>query len=50
MSTLYQDLPFTSFPGSLDTFTTWINILASDGPLITQYQTALWPELLASVY
>lgn len=41
MSTLYQDLPFTSFPGSLDTFTTWINILASDGPLITQYQTAL---------
>lgn len=41
MSTLYQDLPFTSFPGSLDTFTTWINILASDGPLITQYQAAL---------
>lgn len=41
MSTLYQDLPFTSFPGSLDTFTTWINILASDGLLITQYQAAL---------
>ena len=41
MSALYQDLPFTSFPGTLDTFTTWINILASDGPLIAQYQAAL---------
>lgn len=41
MSALYQDLPFTSFPGSLDIFTTWINILASDGPLIAQYQAAL---------
>lgn len=41
MSALYQDLPFTSFPGTLDTFTTWINILASDGLLIAQYQTAL---------
>ena len=41
MSALYQDLPFTSFPGTLDTFTTWINILASDGLLIAQYQAAL---------
>lgn len=41
MSTLYQDLPLTQFPGNLDTFTTWFNITATDGPLIAQYQSAL---------
>lgn len=41
MSVLYPDLSLTSFPGNLDAFTTWLNILSSDGPLIAQYQTAL---------
>lgn len=41
MSELYQDLSLTSFPGNLDSFTTWLNILSSDGPLIAQYQAAL---------
>lgn len=38
---LYQDLPLTDFPQSEDQFTTWLNIIASDGPLILQYQSAL---------
>ena len=38
---LYNDLPLTNFPSSLDTFTQWLNILSSDGPLIAQYQAAL---------
>lgn len=41
MSELYQDLSLTSFPENLDTFTTWLNILSTDGPLIAQYQAAL---------
>lgn len=41
MSTLYQDLPLTNFPGDIDTFTTWLNITTTDGPLIYQYQQAL---------
>lgn len=41
MSTLYPDLPLTSYPSSLDTFTTWLNVTASDGPLIQQYITAM---------
>lgn len=41
MSTLYQDLPLTNFPGDIDTFTTWLNITSTDGPLIYQYQQAL---------
>ena len=42
MSALYPDLPLTTFPsGGIDTFTTWINIVASDGPLIAQYQAAM---------
>ena len=41
MSELYQDLSLTVFPNNLDTFTTWLNILSSDGPLIAQYQAAL---------
>lgn len=38
---LYPDLPLTSFPSDLDTFTTWLNVVASDGPLIQQYLTAM---------
>lgn len=41
VSTLYQDLPLTQYPGNLDTFTQWLNIVASDGPLIQQYLTAM---------
>lgn len=38
---LYNDLPLTNFPSSIDTFTTWLNITTTDGPLIYQYQQAL---------
>lgn len=38
---LYNDLPLTNFPSSIDQFTTWLNIVATDGPLIQQYQTAM---------
>ena len=41
MSTLYEDLSLTAFPGDLDSFTTFLNITSSDGPLIYQYQQAL---------
>lgn len=38
---LYPDLPLTDFPQNEDQFTTWLDITASDGPLILQYQNAL---------
>ena len=38
---LYNDLPLTNFPSSLDQFTTFLNIVATDGPLIAQYQAAM---------
>ena len=41
MSTLYPDLSLTNFPNSLDQFLTFLNIVASDGPLIMQYQSAM---------
>lgn len=42
MSVTYPDLSLTVFPdGGIDTFTAWLNIVASDGPLIAQYQAAL---------
>lgn len=41
MSTLYQDLPYTDFPNDLDTFLTYLNITATDGPLIKQYMDAM---------
>ena len=41
MSTLYPDLSLTNFPSSLDQFMTFLNIVATDGPLIAQYQAAL---------
>lgn len=40
MSTLFPDL-ISSFPDSVDSFPTWLNIVATDGPLIQQYQSAL---------
>ena len=41
MSTKYPDLFLTNFPNSLDQFTTFLNIVSSDGPLIGQYQSAM---------
>lgn len=42
MSTTYPDLSLTVFPdGGIDTFTTWLNVTAQDGPLIQQYITAM---------
>ena len=41
---LYPDLPLTNFPSNIDTFTTWLNIVASDGVLIQQYQAAIQAE------
>ena len=40
MSATYPDLS-SNFPDSIDTFPTWFNIVASDGPLIAQYQAAI---------
>lgn len=42
MSVLYPDLPLTVFPSSgIDSFTTWLDIIASDGALVLQYQQAM---------
>lgn len=41
MSATYEDLSLTAFPEDLDTFTTWLNVTAKDGPLIQQYLTAM---------
>lgn len=41
MSTLYPDLNLTNFPNSLDEFMSWLNVVATDGPLIQQYQQAV---------
>lgn len=38
---LYPDLNLTAFPQNVDQFLTFLNITATDGPLIAQYQTAL---------
>ena len=40
MSATYPDLS-SNFPESIDVFPTWFNIVASDGPLIAQYQQAI---------
>ena len=40
MSATYPDLS-SNFPESIDVFPTWFNIVASDGPLIAQYQQAM---------
>lgn len=41
MSTLYPDLNLTNFPNSLDEFMSWLNVVATDGQLIQQYQQAV---------
>lgn len=41
MSTQYPDLPLSTFPDNIDSFTQWLNIVATDGPLISQYLTAM---------
>ena len=41
MSELYPDLPLSNFPSSVDSFPTWLDVVASDGPLIQQYKNAL---------
>ena len=41
MSSLYPDLGSTSFPNSVDTFVTMLNMVATDGALVTQYQAAM---------
>ena len=41
MSTLYKDLDLTIFPEGTDSFTQWLDITASDGPLIKQYTEAM---------
>lgn len=41
ISALYNDLPLTSFPNEIDSFLTYVNVTASDGPLIKQYIEAM---------
>ena len=41
MSATFPDLPLTVFPDDIDSFTTWLNITASDGVLIQQYVDAM---------
>lgn len=38
---LYNDLPLTNFPSSVDQFMTFLNVVASDGSLIEQYLKAM---------
>lgn len=37
----YPDLPLSVFPDNIDSFTQWLNIVATDGPLIAQYMAAM---------
>lgn len=41
MSESYPNLTATTFPDEIDTFKTYVNVSASDGALIQQYQQAL---------
>lgn len=41
MSTLYQDLPYTTFPNTVQTFVTMQDILASDGATVKLFQDAM---------
>lgn len=41
MSTTYQDLPFTTFPETMDTFVQMLDIVASDSTALKAYQTAM---------
>lgn len=56
MSLLFPDLNLTNFPDAVDNFVTFLDILASDGQLIAQYQsamqsgnTALAKQILSSI-
>lgn len=52
MSQTYPQWPETAFPDSLDSFTQYVNILASDGPLIKKYLDAMYAgnQTLANQY
>lgn len=52
MSQTYPQWPETAFPDSLDGFTQYVNILASDGPLIKKYLDAMYAgnQTLANQY
>ena len=41
MSILYPDLSNTTYPNTVDTFTQFLDIVASDGDLVKQYQVAM---------
>ena len=41
MSQLYPDLTLSTFPNTVDTFTQWLNITATDGPQILAYKDAV---------
>ena len=41
VSILYPDLSNTTYPNTVDTFTQFLDILASDGDLVKQYQIAM---------
>lgn len=41
MSQLYADLNLTEFPDNLDQFLIYLNITASDGPIVQQYMEAM---------
>lgn len=38
---LYPDLSLTNFPSSVDQFTSFLNVVATDGALIARYQAAM---------
>ena len=40
-NSFYPDLQNSTFPGEIDVFTNFLNILATDGTLVNQYQTAM---------
>ena len=41
MSILYPDLSNTTYPNTVDTFIQFLDIVASDGDLVKQYQIAM---------
>ena len=41
MSILYPDLSNTTYPNTVDTFIQFLDIVASDGDLVKQYQVAM---------
>lgn len=47
MSVSYPDLPNTSFPNSVQTFQTMMDVLQSDAPLIKQWHDAIQAQNFA---